>query len=571
MVFAKLSLSMKKQPAQIAYFSMEVGLDGRMPTYAGGLGILAGDTLKTCADLELPVVGVTLLNERGYFRQKLDAQHNQVEEPENWSKEELLSLTPAKVTLKLTTRSLQIRAWQYLVEGTRGFTVPVYFLDTNFGENDSYARQLTSYLYGGNNEYRLYQELILGIGGLKILRALGYHSLHRYHLNEGHSAFLLMELCREARLKTAVIARRQVGQSCVFTTHTPLPGGHDRFSKKLLQTVVPKMYSRFFLTADFDKGQLNTTRLALNSAFFVNGVAQRHRQVTKKLFPGHHIEAITNGVHSRTWTSPDFQRLFDRYLHGWETNPSALRYALGIPNQEIWEAHQESKRRLIDEVNRGEQPHLTYKDFTIGIARRFAPYKRSTLILSQPDRLRRLAVKYGGLQIIFAGKAFPTDMRGEGLIKEVFAAQKELAPEVKVIFLENYDIRLAKLLTSGVDLWLNNPLRPFEASGTSGMKAAHNGIPQCSTLDGWWLEGHLEGVTGWTIGKQIPTEDLLEDSQEEQETEEDLYTKLEKKILPTFCDEPEKWQDIMRHTIAFNASFFNTTRMVQQYLVDAYY
>lgn len=555
---------------QIAYFSMEIGLDEKMPNYCGGLGILAGDTLKSCADLGVPIVGVTLLSEQGYFHQKLDSQYNQVEEPELWHKENFLTLTPAKVVLKLKERNLVVRAWEYVIKGINGAEVPVYFLDTNFAENDSFGRELTSYLYGGNLEYRLYQELILGVGGLRVLQALGYDKFQRYHLNEGHSALLLTELCRQTGYKSASAARKEIASRCIFTTHTPLPDAHDRFPRALVEKIVPKEHAHYLTAKDYDQRFLDLTLLALNTAGFINGVARRHKETTEELFPGYHIHSITNGVHSATWTSKPFAQLYDKYLDGWQADPASLRYALSIPNKEIWQAHLENKRRLIDEVNRRAGEKFTYKAFTVGIARRLAPYKRPTLILSRPETLKRLARKYGGLQLVFAGKAFPSDMEGEGLIKRIFAVKKELAGEVPIVFLEDYDIGLAKILTAGCDLWLNTPIRPLEASGTSGMKAALNGVPQASVLDGWWLEGHLEGVTGWTIGPNVAGQELTANHFREEEDEEDLYFKLEEKILPTFYHAPERWQDIMRHTIAFNASFFNTTRMVQQYLVSAY-
>jgi starch phosphorylase len=308
------------------------------------------------------------------------------------------------------------------------------------------------------------------------------------------------------------------------------------------------------------------THLGMSMSRYVNGVAKRHAEVSREMFPGQPIGAITNGVHSRTWTCDSFKELFDRHVPGWANDPAALRSAVGIPTAEIWEAHIRAKGRLLDEIRTRTGVSLAPDAFTIGFARRATSYKRADLVFRDPERLAGIAREVGPIQLVFAGKAHPRDEGGKEVIRRVFAAADRLRGRVPVVYLENYDLALAGLLTAGADLWLNTPRRPLEASGTSGMKAAHNGVPSLSTLDGWWAEGHVEGVTGWSIGRT----DADPGRDADAEDADDLYRKLREVVVPLYYRDRDGWVGVMRHAIALNASFFNTHRMVQQYAANAY-
>ncbi|MFH1783695.1 MAG: alpha-glucan family phosphorylase [bacterium] len=558
-------VKIRKQLKRIAYFSMEIGLDASIPTYSGGLGILAGDTIRSCADLSVPVVAVSLLYRKGYFYQRIDKDGQQQELPYEWNPKKYLKNIPKRVTVTLEGRTVYIQAWQYHVCGVGGYHVPVIFLDTDVVENSEYDRSLTNYLYGGDEKYRLAQEIILGIGGVRMLKELGYHRLNRYHMNEGHASLLTLELLRERRKPEDVTWDVDaVRRMCVFTTHTPVPAGHDKFSYELVNSVLGDFIPLDFLKKIGGEEHLNMTLLALNLSHYVNGVAKKHGKVSQEMFPGYNISSITNGVHSSTWICDSFKGLYDKYVPGWRTDPFSLRYALSIPKDEIWGAHQEAKKALIDYVNEKTQSGMNYDTFTIGFARRATAYKRADLIFFDVDWLRAIAERSGKIQIVFAGKAHPKDGAGKELIKKIFESAGELGEHVKIVYLEEYDMSLAKMLVSGVDLWLNTPRKPREASGTSGMKAAHNGIPSLSILDGWWIEGCIEGLTGWAI-------DSLSDAESNDEADShSLYEKLEGAILPAFYVNRDVWIGLMRHSIAINGSFFNTHRMIQQYVLNAY-
>ncbi|MCA9473956.1 MAG: alpha-glucan family phosphorylase [Nitrospira sp.] len=554
---------------RIAYFSMEVGVETGMPIYSGGLGILAGDTLKSCADLKIPTVGVTLLYAHGYFDQKLDESGNQQEFPTNWDPPRFAQPLPVQIQLPIEGRSVTVRAWQYDIVGTSGFTVPLILLDTNVEENSPSDRELTAWLYGGDERYRLAQEIVLGMGGIRMLQALGYTEIERFHMNEGHAAFLVLTLLAEHTHEgTLDWDFSDIRNQCIFTTHTPVPAGHDRFSYDLVQQVVRESLPLELIQMLGGKDELNMTQLALNMSDYINGVAKKHGEVSQEMFPGYSIDSITNGVHSATWTCPSFTSLYDRYIPGWKKDPFSLRNAISIPKQEVWNAHVEAKARLITEINHRTRLSFKPETLTIGFARRATLYKRADLIFSDPSQLQDIARNVGAIQIVFAGKAHPKDGGGKEVIRRIFSMAQQLQHEVTIAYVENYDIALAKLIISGVDLWLNTPHRPLEASGTSGMKATHNGIPNFSVLDGWWIEGHIEGVTGWSIGP-----DALNQTKPEEMAHEDamdLYQKLRHVIAPMFYQDRERWIDMMRQSIAFNASFFNTHRMVQQYAANAY-
>lgn len=558
---------------KVAYFSMEIGLNASIPTYSGGLGVLAGDTIRAFVDLKMPVVAITLLSSKGYFYQKFNDEGEQEELPVHWNPSDFMERLPEKVKVNIEGRDVYVAAWQYLLSGKDDFKLPVLFLDTDLEENEEGDRTVTQYLYGGDQQYRLSQEIVLGVGGFRMLQELGYTEIIKYHMNEGHSSLLSLELLRQ--LDEEKINEEgenpwdieEVRNRCVFTTHTPVPAGHDQFPYDLVERVLGEFIPWHMMKKLGGEDLLNMTRLALNLSKYVNGVAKKHEEVSKDMFPGYSIDSITNGVHSVEWVCKSFARIFDKYIKGWRGDSFALRYSLAIPRKEIWKAHMEAKERLINCVNQNTNVGMSYNDLTIGFARRITEYKRPTLIFSDIKRLAKISEKVGKIQIIFAGKAHPSDEKGLQLIKEIFRNMDELKASVKIAYLENYNIGVAKLLTSGVDLWLNTPQRPKEASGTSGMKAAHNGIPHFSVLDGWWFEGHIEGVTGWCIGPweiEYGVDENVRDSQK-------IYDKLENIIVPLFYNERDKWIDVMRHSIAINASFFNAQRMVQEYAVNAYF
>jgi len=546
---------------KIAYFSMEIGIDENIPSYSGGLGILAGDTIKSCADLNVPVVGVTLLSENGYFYQKIDENGNQIELPIQFAVSNFLQELPPTTTVNIDNREVKVRAWLYQVKGVSGYIVPVFFLDTNIEGNSDWDRTLTKYLYGGDNKYRLAQEIVLGIGGVRILQALGYKTIDKYHMNEGHAALGTLELYDQEN------DVEKVRQQCVFTTHTPVAAGHDQFDLSFAKPMIGSILPDFILDDVTFENKLNMTRLALFFSHYVNGVAKKHGEVSRIMFPGYSIDSITNGVHTPTWVAEPFQRLFDKHMPGWRSDPYILRSAFSVDKKEVWDAHQVAKQELINFVNTRYNIGMNYDDFTIGFARRQTAYKRPDLLISDPNRLMEIADKVGPIQIIYAGKAHPKDGSGKETIKRIFNTMKTINGKVKITYIHNYDMTIGKLMTSGVDLWLNTPRRPREASGTSGMKAAHNGIPQFSTLDGWWLEGCIENITGWSIGPEKAKEEESDDKIDRC----DLYEKLERLIVPKFYNDRDNWIRTMRSCIAINASFFNTNRMIQQYVLNAYF
>lgn len=544
---------------QIAYFSMEVAVDPGIPTYSGGLGVLAGDTLRSCADLGLPLIGVTLLHRKGYFSQALDDAGGQVEREETWEPEHCLRPLAARAQVSIEGRPVEIRAWRYDVVGTRGL-VPLLLLDTDVPENSEVDRRLTDRLYGGDERYRLAQEIVLGIGGVRMLESLGHTSIRKFHLNEGHASLAALELLKQGGASAHF---DDVRDRVVFTTHTPVPAGHDQFDYDLVARVLGEPVPSTVLRMLSGGERLNTTRLALSLSGHVNGVGRKHREVSHGMFPEYATSSVTNGIHSVTWTSDPFRALFDRHIPGWREDPALLRQAMRTPVDELRRAHLDAKRTLLDEVKRLTGRALAMDALTIGFARRATACKRADLIFSDLSRLRTIRRK-GPLQLVFAGKAHPRDEGGKDVIRRVLRFARELGEEVPVVYLPNYRLDLAKMLVAGVDVWLNTPQRPLESSGTSGMKAAHNGVPSLSVLDGWWLEGHIEGVTGWSIGQS--------DSPAGSDADEaaDLYAKLPV-VLEAFQDQPERWAAIMRSVIALNASFFNTHRMVLEYATSAYF
>jgi glycogen phosphorylase len=555
---------------RIAYFSMEIALDPGMPTHSGGLGILAGDTLRAAAAQALPMVAMTLLYRQGYFRQKLDTSGWQVEEPDAWPVEKFVKELPQRAVVQIEGRPVQIRAWQYDVRSTGAGIVPVFLLDTDLPENSEWDRRLTDQLYAGDKWYRLCQEIILGIGGVRMLRALGYDKLQRFHMNEGHAALLTVELLDEHAQQSGREEFNQedvqaVHQLCVFTTHTPVPAGHDHFPMEVVRRALGErrdtMQWRDVVCCE---GELNMTYVALSLSHYVNGVAKKHGEVSQLMFARYKIDAITNGVDVLTWAAPSLQKLFDRRIPGWREDNLMLRYALGISLAEIWDAHIQAKRALLARVNSETQAEMDENVFTLGFARRATPYKRADLLFHDLERLKAIVARAGKLQIIYAGKAHPNDKGGKELIQRVFEARNALRDSIKVVYLPNYDWRLGQLITAGVDVWLNTPQPPMEASGTSGMKAAVNGVPSLSVLDGWWIEGCIEGVSGWSIDHSEGRDSTSQDTNS-------LYDKLERVVIPLYYRHRDSFVEIMRYAIALNGSFFNTQRMVTQYVAKAYF
>ncbi len=578
-------------PVQVAYFSMEMALFPSMPTYAGGLGILAGDTMRSAADMALPLCGVTLIHRKGYFRQELDDRGNQTEKPETWPVADHLTECAPHVTIRIEGRAVTVRAWEYRVLGCScGDEVSVYLLDTDLPENAEEDRHLTDSLYAGDERQRLSQEMILGLAGVRMLRAMDHRQIRRFHMNEGHAALLVLELLSEEARRAGRSSINDedvesVRRSCIFTTHTPVPAGHDKFSLSLVQRLLGVQGESFLKRRElfmpepsdlalegerrhfgeaslFDEvPRLNMTYLALNLSHFVNGVAKKHAEVSELMFGGYRINAITNGVHGPTWVSPPFAKLFDTYLPAWRQDSFSIRNALGLPGDALWKAHTEAKQRLFRWIAEETGVDLAPDRITLGFARRATGYKRGDLLLQDPDRLNQLARRYGGLQMIYSGKAHPRDESGKQIIRDIHAARDHLGESVTLVYLPNYDMNLAQRLVSGVDVWLNTPLPPLEASGTSGMKAAFNGVPSLSVRDGWWLEGCIEGITGWAIdGDQESANDATE-----------LYDALENTVLPLYHRNRTGFIDVMRHAIALNGSFFNTQRMLQQYVAMAYF
>jgi len=546
---------------KIAYFSMEIGIRNEIPTYSGGLGVLAGDTIRTCADLNIPLVAVTLVSRRGYFQQELDAQGRQTEHPQEWDPSKFMKLLDQKVTVHIQGREVNVGAWLYRLQSLSGREVPVIFLDTDVDGNGPGDREITYYLYGGDQRYRLKQEMVLGIGGVRMLRALGFR-VRKYHMNEGHSSLLALELLNNHGKKA-----EEIKDLCIFTTHTPVEAAQDRFPYALVRDLLGSGADMEMLKRYGGEDELNMTRLALNVSNYINGVAKRHSEISMAMFPGYQIHAITNGVHPYTWTCPCFRKLYDQYIPGWANEPEKLVRVEIIPDEDIWEVHRGAKKTLIDLVNSQTDAGMDYDTLTLGFARRATEYKRPTFIFSDLNRLRKVN-RRGRVQIIMAGKAHPKDVPGKKEIESIFGYIKALKGEIKVCYLSNYDMNLASKMVSGVDVWLNTPLPPQEASGTSGMKASFNGVVNFSVLDGWWIEGWIEGVNGWSIGPE-PDEKASPEERRIRELD-DLYNKLEYVIIPIFYHRRDVWIGKMNGSIGTIAYYFNSHRMMRRYVTEAY-
>jgi starch phosphorylase len=596
----------------VAYFCAEFGVSESLPIYSGGLGILAGDHLKAASDLGIPLVGVGLLYARGYFRQFLN--------PDGWQQEQYSSYDfyqmplelvrgqddqPIRVEVEFPDRMVTCQVWKAEVGRT-----PIYLLDSNVLENAPNDQTITDTLYGGDEEMRCRQEMILGIGGMRALKKLGITPTV-CHMNEGHAAFQSLERFRQFMSEHSCdfrTARQVIVNGNVFTTHTPVPAGFDVFTPQLLEKYLGKTiaslkqpFSDFLKLGRIDETNegeaFNMAVLAMETANHVNGVSELHAEVTRAMFQARWpdypedeipIEAVTNGVHTMTWISRRMSDLFDHYLgHQWRRgvqNPEVWERVWDIPDNELWEARENQRGDLVRFVRKRLQHDLERRnagriDFglissildprilTIGFARRFATYKRANLMLQDKERLRELLFHpERPIQIVLAGKSHPRDDGGKNLIQEIVRFVNHEGARSRMVFLEDYDMRVGRALVQGVDVWLNNPRRPMEASGTSGMKILANGGLNCSVLDGWWAEGYGPNV-GWAIGDGT---ELPDPGQQDWLDSRSLYMLIEQEIAPKFYHRvdggiPIAWTDMMKHSIAELTPRFSTGRMVREY------
>lgn len=552
----------------IAYFTMEIAIRPEMHTYAGGLGVLAGDTARSCADLEIPVVFVTLVSRAGYFRQEINSAGSQIEKPDWWSPTQWCVPLNAMIALEIAQRPVWIRPWLYVHTSLHGHPIPILLLDTDLDQNDGEGRTLTHYLYGGDETYKLTQELVLGLGGIRLLQALGFH-IHTFHLNEGHAAFLTLDLLNgyrfppeDVRPGEPLYDLAEVRERCVFTTHTPVEAGHDKFSYDLFESLVPDLVAIDELRQLAGSEHLNMTQLALNLSGYTNGVAQRHAETTQHMFPGYRVHAITNGVHVGLWTHAAFAQLYTERWPHWQHEPEVLVRALQLSGDDVWQCHQTAKAELLEQIRKLTGIVLDPSAALLGFARRITGYKRPLLLFEDIDRLIAIASQHP-IQIVLAGKAHPHDSEGKAVMRRLHQLARDLQGQVTCVFLPNYDMQIAQALVSGTDVWLNTPLPPLEASGTSGMKAALNGVLNLSVLDGWWLEACVEGVTGWSIG----TED---DASSAERHASLLYDKLERVVLPLFYSNAERWRWMMTQAIGNIGYHFNSQRMMRRYASEAY-
>ena len=610
--YGKSRKSAQKKP--IAYFSAEFGFHESVPNYSGGLGILAGDHCKSASDLDLNFCAVGLLYRHGYFKQQINKEgwQESVSLNQNFHQLPIIEVRvddkPLLISVTLLGREVFAKVWQLAIG-----RINLYLLDTDIPENNADDRLITAHLYGGDLEMRIRQEVVLGIGGARALRAMKIEP-QVYHMNEGHAAFLSLELIQRAVEEKKLdfyAALQLVASGNIFTTHTPVPAGNDAFSRELMHRYFGDYPARVGIDFDkffsFGQSRLNPTDpfsmtiLALRTSRHANGVSELHGHVSRGLWkdvwvgvPANEVPIthITNGVHTKTWMAPEFSALYDKYLGNWEdhlTEPDFWRGVIDIPDDVLWETHQSLKRRLIEFVRervrrqrerlgetigniRKVNQLLDPEILTIGFARRFATYKRGTLLFTERERLLRLLNNSSQpVQFVFAGKAHPKDEPGKRFIQEVYKFSRESDFENRVVFVEDYDIYVGRRLTQGVDLWLNNPLRPLEASGTSGMKLPPNGGLNLSVLDGWWCEGY-NGKNGWAIGSEIldPLDPNLKvETQNEIDAASLLHT-LETQIIPLYYAKPDgrlpiAWLQLMRESIRSVTPVFNTHRMVREY------
>ncbi len=554
----------------IAYFVMECAVDSRIPTYSGGLGILAGDTLQSFADLEVPAVCITLLWKNGFTNQKLSNDGTQLDSVQEWDVERYMQPTNIKIKMPLGDKDITITAYKYTIESTKGDNeIDAYFLTPDVPENDPETRKICDRLYIKGGLTRLKQEIILGIGGYEMLKAIKYKPF-LYHINESHSAFLIASLMKDMNDLNRVKSR------VVFTTHTPIPAAFDKFAMKDVASMLGRYCDKQVLYDIYqekleDNDELNLSWLAIKNAKNVVAVSRKHKFVSEQIFEGYRLKYVTNGIHHIKWASAHHKMLYAKYIKGWEEGPDLLRDVACIPDNEFAQAHILSKETLVEMVNSESDASFIPEDFTIAMAKRITHYKRNNLILSNPNKLIEIAEKKGNIQIIFAGKAHPADPDGLAMIKSIHNASQYIASKtkkIKIAFLENYNIHKANIILAGVDLWLNNPVRPLEASGTSGMKASLNGVPNFSVLDGWWLEACMEGINGWGIGPRPAWTDLS--YSDDVQDLNDIYGKLEFNILDLYYKNFSDYLKIMKMAVSTIAPYFNTHRMVSEYVTDLY-
>jgi starch phosphorylase len=546
---------------------MEIGLRPEMHTYSGGLGVLAGDAARSAADLALPMVFVTLVSRCGYLHQDIDSHGAQVDSPDPWNPEDYTDPAGVMVAVAIEGRTVWIRPWLYELKSPFGGQVPIILLDTNLKENDARDRSITDRLYGGNELDRIRQEIVLGIGGERVLRALGF-AISTYHLNEGHAAFLALSLLLRYRREPLLAADEsltyaiaQVREQCVFTTHTPVKTGHDRFEYSDVRRILGDIIELDRLKELAGLDLLNMTHLALSLSGYVNGVALRHAETAQSMFPGHRVRAITNGAHVPTWMHCNIATVLEKHLPHWASEPVSLLRTDEINAESLWSAHQHIKGELIAEIRRLTGVDMKSDVALLGFARRMTGYKRPDLLFTDLHRLLAINAKYP-FQVVMAGKAHPRDEEGKALIQAIHAYMPKVKP-LAVAFLPNYDMSIAARLVAGTDVWLNSPLPPLEASGTSGMKAAFNGVLNLSVLDGWWVQGWEEGVTGWAIGSDKDNPDATAHAA-------DLYRKLENIVLPLYYSDRARWIWMMKQAIGKIGSVFNSQRMMRRYTTEAY-
>ena len=541
---------MMEQQYDIAYFSAEIGISSSLPTYSGGLGILAGDHIKASGDIGLNMCAITLLYREGYFKQRIDEEGIQTETYPRFDPYPLLKKLDVRFTLRLRARDVWIQVYRFDYVGHGGHAVPIYFLDTDVEENIKDDRIISQRLYSGNKDHRILQEAILGFGGTKLLDELGQNDIKKYHMNEGHCSFLVLHLLEKFNGDM-----KKVKSLCHFTTHTPVPAGHDHFSenrvKKLLRGLLPEDLK---LPSLVQNGRLHMTELGLYFSGTANGVSALHGDVAQDQFPWSNIDFITNGVHHSYWMGSPFKRVYDQYVPEWRANPECLLKIDDIADDVIWNAHQERKQYLLGYANSQVSKALDGDTLTIGFARRAATYKRAQLLFHDMERLESLGAEK--IQVIFSGKAHPKDAEGKEVIRQIVSKSKAMFGKVKIIYLENYNMWLGRMITSGVDVWLNTPLRPNEASGTSGMKATLNGVLNLSVLDGWWAEGCKNGVNGWAVGDPEHPDDEKDAGH--------LYSILENSVIPTFYNDRNKWISMMKEAIKTGVDF-TAHRMIMEY------
>ena len=545
----------------VANFVMEIGIENEIPTYSGGLGVLAGDAALSFADLGFPAVFVTLLYKMGYTSQKLDRSAGQIDFDAPWDYRKLLTPLGTYVDIEISGRVQRVGAWQYLISGKQD--VPVVFLDTDVEGNDPATREISDRLYGGDHWHRLMQEMVLGIAGYRMLQAMG-RPIEIYHLNESHAALLVVELMREYR-EIAEIKKR-----CVFTAHTPVPAGYDAFSLTMIKQAFAHYDWVNWEAETTPDREVDLSRIAVKYSGVTNAVSLKHRYVSERVLNHGKVEYVTNGVYHRRWIHDELKKLYDKHIPGWEETPALLTQALELPTHQLEEAHLRAKSELMEMVYRSTGAEFSKEHFTVGLAKRVTAYKRNDLILTDLDRLVAIAENLGPIQVILAGKAHPRDDVGKAVLRNILDKIELVGTKtdkVRIAYLENYDMRTAKALVAGCDVWLNNPRRPLEACGTSGMKAAMNAVLNFSVYDGWWLEGGVEGVNGWGIGRRAPWGDLKEDGDSDLP---DLYHKLSEFILPTYYHEKEKWWTMGKNSVATVGPMFNSYRMINEYEAKVY-